>query len=156
MGGWAARLGIEDVPLEDPRFRRVFAAEAVSQLGSRLAPVALVFGVLDFSDAVGVGLVLAARQVPEVALLLGGGVVADRSAPRSLLIAADAVRAAAQGVTALLLILGTAPATGRAWWPAACCSSASARGGPGCCSAAGWWSPAGRRSRSAPGSRSRR
>ena len=108
MGGWAERLGIEDVPLEDPRFRRVFAAEAVSVLGSRIAPVALVFAVLDVSDAVGVGLVLAARQIPQVALLLGGGVVADRSSPRSLLIGADVVRAVAQGLTAGLLILGAA------------------------------------------------
>jgi hypothetical protein len=108
MAGWAARLGIEDVPLEDRRFRRVFAAEAISLLGTGVAPVALVFGVLEVSDAAGVGLVLAARQVPLVALLLGGGVVADRSSPRSLLIGADVVRAAAQGLSAALLIAGAA------------------------------------------------
>jgi MFS family permease len=102
----AARLGVEDVPLEDPRFRRVFAAEAISLLGTGIAPVALIFGVLEISDAAGVGLVLAARQVPLVALLLGGGVVADRRAPRAVLIAADAARALSQGLTAALLITG--------------------------------------------------
>jgi MFS family permease len=104
----AARIGIDDLPLDDSRFRRIFAAEAISLLGSRIAPVALVFAVLEISDAAGVGLVLAARQIPLIALLLGGGVIADRRSPRSLMIAADVVRAGAQGVTALVLILGHA------------------------------------------------
>jgi MFS family permease len=86
----------------------VFAAEAVSLLGTRVAPVALVFAVLSISDAAGVGLVLAARTIPEVALLLGAGVVGDRRSPRSVLVAADAARAATQGLTAALLIAGEA------------------------------------------------
>jgi transmembrane secretion effector len=102
------RLGLDDVPLEDPAFRRVFAAEAVSLLGTGVAPVALVFAVLSISDAAGVGLVLAARTIPQVALLLGAGVIADRTSPRSVLVAADSARAAAQGLTALLLIAGEA------------------------------------------------
>jgi hypothetical protein len=61
------RLIADDVPLDDGRFRRVFAAEAVSLLGTFIAPVALVFAVLEISDAAGVGLVLAAAQVPLVA-----------------------------------------------------------------------------------------
>ena len=104
----AARIGIDDLPLDDTRFRRIFAAEALSLLGSRIAPVALVFAALEVSGAAGVGLVLAARQIPMVALLIGGGVIADRRSPKSLMIAADVARAAAQGATALVLILGHA------------------------------------------------
>ena len=102
------RLGLDDLPLDDPAFRRVFAAEAVSLLGTGVAPVALVFAVLSVSDAAGVGIVLAARTIPQVALLLGAGVVADRRSPRAVLVLADAARAATQGLTALLLIAGEA------------------------------------------------
>jgi hypothetical protein len=102
------RLEADDLPLDDSRFRRVFAAEAISLLGTFMAPVALVFAVLSISDAAGVGLVLAAREVPLVALLLGGGVIADRRSPRSLMIVADMVRGASQGATAALLIAGVA------------------------------------------------
>jgi len=48
-----------DLPVDDGRFRRVFAAEATSLLGSNVAPIALVFAVLDVSNAAGVGLVQA-------------------------------------------------------------------------------------------------
>ena len=77
-------------------------------LGSFVAPVALVFAVLSISDAAGVGLVLAARTIPEVALLLGAGVVADRRSPRAVLVLADSARALTQGLTAVLLITGEA------------------------------------------------
>jgi MFS family permease len=43
-----------------------------------------------------------------VALLLGGGVIADRRSPRALMMAGDAVRAVTQGLTAALLIAGHA------------------------------------------------
>jgi predicted MFS family arabinose efflux permease len=103
-----ARLGGEDLPLGDPAFRRTFAAEAISLLGSGVARVAIVFAALAVSDAAGVGVALAARQVPLVALLLGGGILADRRAPRTLMIAADAVRAASQATAAVLLVTGAA------------------------------------------------
>jgi MFS family permease len=88
------RLIADDLPLDDRRFRRVFAAEAISLLGTFITPVALVFAVLDISDAAGVGFVLAAREVPLVVLLLTGGLIADRHGPRTTLIAANAVMAA--------------------------------------------------------------
>jgi predicted MFS family arabinose efflux permease len=102
------RLIADDVPLDDRRFRRIFAAEAISRLGTFMAPVALVFAVLEISDAAGVGIVLAAREIPLVVLLLGGGVLADRRSPRALMIAADAARFVTQGLTAALLIAGHA------------------------------------------------
>ena len=51
---------------------------------------------------------LAARTIPEVALLLGAGVVADRRSPRAVLVLADSARALTQGLTAVLLITGEA------------------------------------------------
>jgi len=102
------RLIADDVPLDDRRFRRVFAAEAISLLGTFVTPVALVFAVLDISDAAGVGFVLAAREIPLVVLLLGGGVIADRHGPRAVMIVANAVMAAGQGLTAALLLGGHA------------------------------------------------
>jgi MFS family permease len=102
------RLRADDLPLDDGRFRRIFAAEAISLLGTFVAPVAIVFAVLEISDAAGVGFVLAASEIPLVALLLGGGVIADRRSPRSLMMGADLVRALTQGLTAALLITGAA------------------------------------------------
>jgi hypothetical protein len=101
-------LGVADLPLDDARFRRVFIAEAVSLLGTGVAPVALVFAVLSISDAAGVGLVIAARTLPQLALLLGAGVIGDRTSPRTVLVLADAARASAQGLTAGLLVAGEA------------------------------------------------
>jgi MFS family permease len=102
------RLIADDLPLDDRRFRRVFAAEATSLLGTFVAPVALVFAVLDISDAAGVGFVLAAREVPLVLFLLTGGVIADRHGPRTTMIAANGVMAGGQGLTAALLLSGHA------------------------------------------------
>jgi MFS family permease len=101
-------LGIDDLPLDDARFRRMFAAEAISLLGTFVAPVALAFAVLSISDAAGLGLVLAAYTVPLVILLVAGGVVADRRSPRSLMIAGDTVQATTQGLTAALILAGHA------------------------------------------------
>jgi MFS family permease len=101
-------FGVTDLPLDDRRFRRVVAAEAISLLGTFITPVALVFAVLDISDAAGVGFVLAAREIPLVVLLLGGGVIADRHGPRSVMIVSNAVMAVGQGLTAALLLAGHA------------------------------------------------
>jgi MFS family permease len=52
--------------------------------------------------------VLAFRLVPLVATLLVGGVVADRVSRRAVMVIADVVRIATQGLIAALLIAGTA------------------------------------------------
>jgi DHA3 family tetracycline resistance protein-like MFS transporter len=54
----------------------------------------------------GLAAVLAARTVPEVALALVGGVVADRFPRRTSLLAADLVRSVAVGLVAGLVLLG--------------------------------------------------
>jgi MFS family permease len=96
-------------PLRESRFRWYFLSRVVNLAGSTMAPVALAFAVLEVSDSAGaLGLVLAARTIPEVAFLLFGGVVADRFG-RTLVIQVSNVGAAAsQGLIALLLLTGHA------------------------------------------------
>jgi MFS family permease len=96
-------------PLRNPAFAWYLASRTVNMLGFTAASVAMAFAVLDLGgSATALGQVLAARTVPMVLVLLFGGVLADRL-PRSLVLqASNLVNAAAQGVTAVLLITGTA------------------------------------------------
>lgn len=92
-------------PLRRPAFRSFAAGRLVSLLGSSMAPVALAFAVLDASgDPSQLGVVLTARMVPMLCFVLIGGAVADRIPRRTVLIAAHAGGAAAQGAVAVLLI----------------------------------------------------
>ena len=50
--------------LREPNFRRYLAAEAVSDLGSGMAVVALAFAVLGFGGPTDLGIVLLAREIP--------------------------------------------------------------------------------------------
>jgi hypothetical protein len=90
-------------------FRLLFAGQAVSLLGDGMVPVALAFAVLEVSNsASALGLVLAARLIPTVALLLAGGVIADRISRRTVMVAADLVRMLSHGAMAALLLSGSA------------------------------------------------
>jgi hypothetical protein len=94
--------------LHERSFARYLAANTVSTLGSGMAMVALAFAVLEFGDATDLGIVLLAREIPIIVLLLLGGVFADRLPRRTILVGTDAVKGAAQVVTAILLFSGTA------------------------------------------------
>jgi MFS family permease len=75
-----------------------------------MVPVALTFAVLDQGDGTAaVGYVLGAETVPLVALLLLGGVVADRFPRRASMLGADLVRFASEGLLAILLLTGSPP-----------------------------------------------
>ena len=74
-----------------------------------MVAVALAFAVLEVGgSASAVGLVLACATLPLVGTVLIGGVVADRTSRRTVMIVADLVRVASQGATAALLIAGVA------------------------------------------------
>jgi predicted MFS family arabinose efflux permease len=96
-------------PLRERDFRLLFVGQAVSWLGTGMVGVALSFAVLDVTRSVSdLGFVFAARSVPMVVFLVLGGVFADRLPRRGVMIAADLVRLASQGLLAALLVAGVA------------------------------------------------
>ncbi|MDQ5820990.1 MAG: MFS transporter [Actinomycetota bacterium] len=99
------RLGV----LEEPTFRSLYFARALSLLGDGVVPVALAFAVLSVErSASALGIVLAASAIPRVGLILVGGVVGDRVSRRNVMLATDLVRFGSQATTAFLLISGNA------------------------------------------------
>ena len=102
----AGRLGV----LGERNFRLFFTGYITSLAGSAMVPVALTFAVLDQGEGTAaVGYVLGAETVPLVALLLLGGVVADRVPRRASMLGADLARFASEGLLAVLLLTGSAP-----------------------------------------------
>ena len=96
-------------PLRNPSFAWYFSSRLVNTMGTMMASVALAFAVLDITDSpTALGQVLAARTVPMVALLLYGGVIADRF-PRTLVLQLSNIGSAlAQGAIAVLVLTGHA------------------------------------------------
>jgi MFS family permease len=95
--------------LREPGFRRLFVARTTSLVGDGIAPVALAFAVLDLTgSATDLGLVLAAHSLVLTALVLVGGVYADRLSPRVAMLGADLLRVASTGLIAVLLLSGVA------------------------------------------------
>jgi MFS family permease len=95
--------------LRERNFRVLWLGQTTSAFGSSLVPVALAFAVFDLTGSPSaLGLVLSVGLVSRVCLLLLGGVVADRLPRQNVMIASDALRAATQGVVAVLLLTGTA------------------------------------------------
>jgi len=91
-------------------FRYLFAGQAASVLGDRVVIVALALFVTETTrSATDLGIVLAAQSLPLVALLLLGGVWADRLPRQRIIVATDVVRAALHGLLALLIVLGRVP-----------------------------------------------
>lgn len=98
---WPARLPV--LRLHDLRY--VFSASVVSQFGDGVVTVALVFAVLDLTgSASDLGIVIASRTVAQVLALLFGGVVADRTSRRGVMMAADLTRFCGQGAIGGLLL----------------------------------------------------
>jgi MFS family permease len=96
-------------PLADREFRLLFTGQLVSLLGTAVAPIALAFAVLDLTGSkTDLGIVLAANWVPQLVLVLFGGVFADRLPRHLVMVGSNVVSAAAQGTIAVLLLTGTA------------------------------------------------
>lgn len=95
--------------LAEPAYRRLWIGRTTSLIGDGITPVALAFGVLDLTgSATDLGIVLAAHSLVLIALVLVGGVVADRISPRLAMLGADLVRTASTGLIAVLLLAGVA------------------------------------------------
>jgi MFS family permease len=99
-------------PLTERNFRLFFIGQTASQIGSGMAPVAIVFAVLAHGTASDVGYVLAAGTVPLVILLLVGGVVGDRMSRRTLMLQSDSLRTIAECALGLWVLLGSPPLWG--------------------------------------------
>lgn len=87
-------------------FRLLWLGQALSALGDRIILVALVLFVNDIGTPTDVGLVLAANQIPFLALLLFGGVWADRLPRHRLMVVTDLARFALHALLALLILTG--------------------------------------------------
>jgi len=96
-------------PLQESNFRRLWVGQTTSAVGDAMTVVALTFAVLAISgSAADLGFVLAANFVPRSVFLLVGGVWADRLPRRTLMVAADVVRAVAQLGLAVAVLSGSA------------------------------------------------
>src|SRR5207253_7463982 len=96
-------------PLGLPAFRLLFAARAISYVGTYLAPIAVAFAILDNGGgATAVGLSFAAWTLATVAMLALGGVVGDRVPRRVVMVGSDVASAVVRTAMGALLISGHA------------------------------------------------
>ncbi|GAA4196688.1 MFS transporter [Streptosporangium oxazolinicum] len=97
--------------LRERRFVLLASARTISVLGDGFARVALAFGVLAIpgSTPAQLSLVLACQAVPQLLLILVGGVLADRFSRSGLMVIADVLGTAAYGGLAVMLLTGDAP-----------------------------------------------
>ena len=94
-------------PLKIREFRLLWTGMALSLLGDGVLLVALAWQAYTLSDSpAAMSLVGVCLTLPQVALLLVGGVVADRFSRRRVMLAADAVRGACLAVLAALAVTG--------------------------------------------------
>ena len=101
-------------PLGERDFRLLFGATTITTFGDQLGGLALVFAVLDLpgGGATKVGIVLAARQIVESLVVVGGGVLADRLPRSVILVGASLLQGGAQAGTAAYVLAG-----GSSIWP---------------------------------------
>ncbi|GIH65190.1 MFS transporter [Microbispora siamensis] len=107
MPGLRRDLGL----LRDRRFALLLAARTISVLGTAFAPVALAFGVLGLPGATATTLsaVLTAEALPMVLFMLVGGVIADRLPRHRVMMAGEALNAAAYFSLAAMMLTGWTP-----------------------------------------------
>jgi MFS family permease len=95
-------------PLRHRDYRLLFAALAISLTGDGIWLVAIAFQVIEIGGGpVQLSLVAGAFSVGLLGFLLIGGIVADRLPRRSVMLAADLVRAVIVGVVGTLALIGS-------------------------------------------------
>ena len=94
-------------PLRLRDFRFLFAARAISYVGTYLAPIAVAFAILrNGGGATAVGLGFAAWTLGQVAMLSFGGVLGDRLPRRLVMVGSDVTSAAIRAAMGALLFSG--------------------------------------------------
>ncbi|WP_407916455.1 MFS transporter [Kitasatospora sp. NE20-6] len=96
-------------PLWDRGFTLYFTARTVSLVGDAMMPVAAALAVGALYGISGVGIVLGTWTGTVVALVLFGGVLADRIGARRMMVGADLARVLTQGALAAAFFAGTPP-----------------------------------------------
>jgi MFS family permease len=95
--------------LSERSFRLLWLARTTSAVGDRMLPVAMAFAVLGLrGSGSDLGIVLAVGLVPNVVLVLVGGVAGDRWPRGRVMLWSDAIRAVSQAAIAVLLLSGHA------------------------------------------------
>lgn len=100
--------GLPTILREEPRYRLLFAGQALSVIGDRIAFIALAFAVLAIGDVGDLAIVTAAASLPFLLLALPAGAISDRVGRREVMLVADCARAVIQAVSATLLLTGAA------------------------------------------------
>jgi MFS family permease len=96
-------------PLRLPAFRLLFAARAISYVGTYLAPIAVAFAILDNGGgATAVGLGFAAWTLAQVTMLAFGGVLGDRLPRRVVMVGSDVASTVVRTGMGVLLVSGHA------------------------------------------------
>jgi MFS family permease len=105
------RLATDLSLLRRRRFALLFAGRTVSMFGNAFGPVAIAFGVLALPGATAATLsaVLAGHAVPQLGLMLLGGVIGDRLPRHKVLVAAETLSGCAFAGMAAMLLSGWAP-----------------------------------------------
>jgi MFS family permease len=94
--------------LRHPDFRYLFLGQAASAIGDQVVIVALaLFITRKTGSPTDLGLVLAAQSLPMIALMLLGGVWADRLPRQKIMLATDAIRAGLHLAVAILIFTGS-------------------------------------------------
>jgi len=93
--------------LKERPFRLLFLGGSLSGIGDAIVPVAITFAVLELGDASDLGLVFSSYFGSRIVFVVVGGVWADRLPRQLVMIAADVLRAAVQGVIALAFFTDT-------------------------------------------------
>lgn len=90
----------------NPRYRLLFLARLVSNIGNGMTPIALAFGVLSLpgADATDLSYVTTSQMVPVVIFLLVGGVLADRVGRARLVGGTDIVGSVVVATNGILFI----------------------------------------------------
>ena len=90
-------------------FATLFTAYLISYSGTAMAPIAMAFGVLDLTGSTRASaIVIAAPVAAQVAILLVGGALADRTSRKRMLVLADSLAMSAQLTIAWLFLSGLA------------------------------------------------
>jgi hypothetical protein len=104
--GLARKLG----PFAERNFRVFYVGYTTSLLGSAMSAIALIFAVLGAGGSpADLGFVFAANVVPQVLVMIGGGVLADRVGRRVVMLSTDSIRFVVQATMTAALLVGRPP-----------------------------------------------